>query len=211
MTTLPRCKAFVAWSCVIILASNALYVHPVYSEDVPDLRIKRMYTDEDAPPEIRFRHLLRTLSAGNEGTRDRATRRLEKMGFDADDVPRVRAYLDSVYNQAQAEIDEGIWRLACHSTAASLDGLAIRVVYNSFDDLRYGVAAKYLAIASAELASMGYPDFQYMISGYPGSGMSFKTVSTDHRFAWGETDDRIQQNREAICQNLGERLGKTFD
>ena len=151
------------------------------------------------------------LSVGIDGARDRVTRRLEKIGFDAKDIPQIRAYFESLSDEAQAEIDAGIWRLACHGEAGSLDSLEIRVVYNSFDDLRFAAAAKYLAIASAELASMGYPDFQYMISGYPGLGASFKVISTDHRYAWGETNDRIQQNRAELCLGLSERLGKYLD
>ena len=194
--------------CSIALIGVALEVQPAYSDDMPDPRIKRVYTDEDAPPEIRFRHLLLMLTAQIDGARDRATRRLEMLGFDPEDIPRIRTYLESLNDEARAEIDEGIWRLACHSDASSLGGLEIRVVYNSFDDLRFAVFAKYLAIASAEMASMGYPDFLYMINGYPGSGASFTTMSTDHRYAWGDTNDRIQQNRAETCHSLSERRGK---
>ena len=162
MTAPLRCKKYVVWPvAVFCLLLCFQYGH---SDELANPRIKRIYTDEDAPPEIRFRHLLQMLSVEIDGARERAARRLEKMGFDAADVPSVRAYLDSLNEQVLTEVDEAIWRLACQGTASELDGLEIRVVYNSFDDLRYAVAAKYLAIASAELASMGYPDFQFMIT-----------------------------------------------
>lgn len=204
-----RCKKAVVWP-VVILCLLSFFQHG-HSDELANLHIRRVYTDEDAPQAIRFRHLLLMLSVDIDGARERASRRLKKMGFDVADVPRIRAYLDSLNEQAQAEIDEGIWRLACQSTASELDGLEIRVVYNSFDDLRYAVAAKFLAIASAELASMGYPDFQYMISQYPGDGASFKTISTDHRYVWGDSSDGIRQNRAELCRNLGERLGRYFE
>ena len=208
MVTVAQCRRFVAGLCAMALIGVVLEVQPVYSDDLPNPRIKRIYTDEDAPPEIRFMNLLQMLTVNIDGTRDRATRRLGMMGFDSEDIPRVRTYLESLNDEARAEIDEGIWRLACHGDASSLGFLEIRVVYNSFDDLRYAVFAKYLAIASAELANTGYADFLYMIDGYPGSGASFRVMSTDHRYAWGDTNDRIQQNRAEMCHSLGERLGK---
>lgn len=129
------------------------------------------------------------------------------MGFEPDDVPQIHDYLIALSKEVQAEVDKGIWRLACGSAANSLAGLEIRVVYNSFDDLRFAVDAKYLAIASAELASTGYPDFLHVISGNPESGASFTVTSTNHRFAWGDTDAGIQENRAAVCQGIAARLG----
>jgi len=177
----------------------------------PNPRIKRVYTDADAPPEIRFGHFLRMLSVEAEASTDRATRRLEKLEFKRDDIPRIHEYFIALSEEAQAEVDVGMWRLACHSGAQSLAGLEIRVVYNSFDDLRFAVEGKYLAIATAELASMGYPEFLREISGDPGSGKSFTIMSTDHRFAWGDTDFGIQENRAVICQGLIDRLGTNLN
>ena len=195
----------------IVLVFSCFGSGPASATETSDLKIKRQYTDEDAPPEIRFRHMLLTVLRDVEGDRGRSLRRLEKMGFDAEDAPSIKAYFDSLNDEAQAEINDGTWRLACHTNASNLNGLQIRVVYNSFDDLRFAVAAKYLAIASAELASMGYPDFMQMISGFPGRGGSFRTISTDHRFAWGETDDLIQENRRSLCNSISERHGREID
>jgi hypothetical protein len=197
---------------VLLVVGLGLLVHPIIAGELPNPQIKRIYTDEDAPPEIRFRHLFTVLAMDDERADDRTSRRLVKLGFEPEDVPRIHEYLIALREEAQVEINRGIWRLACHSEAHSLAGLEIRVVYNSFDDLRFAVAAKYLAIASAELASMGYPDFLNMIGNYPGgAGSSFKTISTDHRFAWGETDFGIQENRAAICQGLINRVGTSFN
>ena len=123
-------------------------------------------------------------------------------------MPKVRTYFEFMYKRTQAEIDEAIWRVACQSNASSLSGLEIRVVYNSFDDIRFAVAAKYFAIASAELASKGYPDFVNRIRDFPGPSASFTVISTDHRFAWGNDDARIQENRATACRGISERLGE---
>ena len=211
MITQRKCRTQPVWLKALLLISLSLYVHPVFADELPNPRIKRVYTDEDAPPEIRFGHFLRMLSVEAEGATDRATRWLEKLEFKRDDIPRIHEYFTALSEEAQAEVDKGMWRLACHSGAQSLAGLEIRVVYNSFDDLRFAVDAKYLAIASAELASKGYPDFLFMIDGYPGSGTSFRIMSTDHRFAWGDTDFGIQENRAAICQGLTQRLGTNLN
>ena len=201
----------VATKFVMAVIATALMASPIFADETGNPWIKRIYTDEDAPPEIRFRHLLMRLAVSPDETGDRGNRQLQRLGIKSQDIPAVRAYLESLYQEAQAEIDEGIWRLACHSDAESLNGLEIRVVYNSFDDIGFAVFAKYLAIASAELASKGYPEFLFMIDGYPGSGTSFTVTSTDHRYAWGDTNDGIQQNRAHTCRSRGERLGKYLD
>lgn len=211
MITHRKCRTQSVWLKVFLLISLSLYAHTVFAGELPNPQIKRVYTGEDAPPEIRFRHLLMRLAIRNDGAWDRGARQLEKLGIESKDIPTVRAYLESLYQEVQTEIDEGTWRLACHSDAESLDGLAICVVYNSFDDMRFAVFAKYLAIASAELASKGYPDFLFMIDGYPGSGTSFSVTSTDHRYAWGDTDFGIQENRAAICQGLIGRHGTNLN
>ena len=211
MITHRKCRTQSVWLKVLLLISLSLYAHTVFAGELPNPQIKRVYTDEDAPPEIRFGHFLRMLTVEAEGATDRATRRLEKLAFKRDDIPRIYEYFTALSEEAQEEVDKGIWRLACQSAAQSLAGLEIRVVYNSFDDLRFAVDAKYLAIASAELAGMGYPDFLYVISGYPRSGTSFAVMSTDHRFAWGDTDFGIQENRAAICQGLIGRHGTNLN
>ena len=157
MITLPQSLTLIARLCTIVIIGAALENQPVHPEEIQDPRIKRVYTDEDAPPEIRFGKLLRMLTVKIDGSRDRGPWQLEKLGFKLEDIPTIRTYLESLYGEAQAEIDEGMWRLACHSDAGSLGGLEIRVVYNSFDDLRYAVFAKYLAIASAELVAKEVP------------------------------------------------------
>lgn len=146
------------------------------------------------------------LSQDDNRQQERIGRRLNEIGFDAADIPSVRDYLQSLNIDAQREIDVGIWRVACQQGASDLEGLEIRVVYNSFDEIRYAVAAKYLAIASAELVNMGYTEFDRMIEQYPGPSTSFTTISTDHRFAWGDSSDGIQQNRAELCRGIGERL-----
>lgn len=196
---------------VLLVVGLGLLVHPIFAGELPNPQIKRIFTDEDAPPEIRFRHLLIVLAMEDERAKDRASRRLDKLGFEPEDVPRIHKYLIALREEAQVEIDKGIWRLACHSEAHSLTGLEIRVVYNSFDDLRFAVAAKYLAIASAELASIGYPDFLNMISNFPGASGSFSTISTDHRLTWGDTDAGIQANRAGICYGIYERISNELD
>jgi hypothetical protein len=209
MTIRLRYKGVLTWS--VILAVLLLGPQTGFADDTDNPRVKRVYTDEDAPPEIRFRHLLLRLSLDDDGQKERAARKLLEMGIETADIPSVQDYLESVYDEVQTEIDEGIWRVACQQGASDLDGLSIRVIYNSFDDIRFAVAAKYLAIASAELAAMGYTDFGQMIELYPGKGTSFKTISTDHRFAWGDSDDGIQQNRAENCRGIGERLGRYYE
>jgi len=196
---------------VVAIVTVPLAPPPVFAGEINNPQIKRIYTAEDAPPEIRFRQLLSVLTLYPDETGDRGNRRLQELGIASQDVEVVRAYLETLHEQAQAEIDEGIWRIGCNSDVSALGGLEIRVVYNSFDELRYAVAAKYLAIASAELANKGYPDFLFMIEGYPGSNSSFTVMSTDHRFAWGDEDQGIQENRAVVCQGIRERLGKQPD
>ncbi len=209
MTIPLRHKGVLAWS--VVLTGLLLGAHTGFADDTDNPRIKRVYTDEDALPEIRFRHLLLMLSRDDEGEKERAARKLLEIGFEAADLPSVQDYLVSLYDEVRTEIDEGIWRVACQQGASDLDGLEIRVIYNSFDDIRFAVAAKYLAIASAELAVMGHTDFGQMIELYPGKGASFKTISTDHRFAWGDSDDAIRQNRAENCRGIGERLGRYYE
>jgi hypothetical protein len=209
MTMPLRHKTVLTWS--VVLAVLVLSLQAGFADDTDNPRIKRVYTDEDAPPAIRFRHLLLMLSRDGDRQQERVARRLKEIGFDTADTPTVQDYLESLYVQVQGEIDEGIWRVACQQGASDLDGLEIRVVYNSFDEIRFAVAAKYLAIASAELAGMGYTDFGRMIELYPGQGASLKTISTDHRFAWGDSSDGIRQNRAELCRGIGERLERYFE
>jgi len=182
-----------------------------FSDDADNPRIRHIYTDEDAPSEIRFRLLLRMFSRDDDNQQERAKRKLMEIGFDATDIPHVQAYFELLYEQTQGEIDEGIWRIACQDGGSDLDGLEIRVVYNSFDDIRYAVSAKYLAIASAELAGMGYPEFGRMVERYPGQSGSFTTTSTDHRYAWGDSSEGIRENRANVCRGVGERLGRYYE
>jgi hypothetical protein len=206
MITNYKSLSRLGWPKTLLVVSLGLLLHPVFADESPNPSIKRVYTDQDAPPEIRFRMMLHMVTMEDEDAKELASLRLGEVGFKPDDIPQIHDYLMSLNKEAQVEVDKGILRLACNSEAESLGGLEIRVVYNSFDDLRYAVAAKYLAIASAELASMGYPDFSNMIENYPGEGGSFTTISTDHRVAWGDTDTEIQANRIGICYALRERL-----
>ena len=209
MTMPLRHKAVLTWSVVLAVLVFSIQTGSADDDDNP--HIKRVYTDKNAPPEVRFRHLLLMLSRDDDRQQERVARRLKEIGFDTADIPGVRDYLQSLYVQVQGEIDEGIWRVACQRGASDLDGLEIRVVYNSFDEIRFAVAAKYLAIASAELAGMGYTDFGHMIELYPGQDASFKTISTDHRFAWGDSSDGIRQNRAELCRSIGQRLERYLE
>jgi hypothetical protein len=196
-----------AWQIGFLVVYLGLLVQPAYADDSPNAQFRHAYTDQNAPPEIRFRIFLRVATTEVEGTYEIAMRHLEEAGFKKSDVPRVHDYLVSLNEEAEKEIDKGIWRIACHADAQNLKGLEIRVVFNSFDDLRFAVAAKYLAIASAELANKGYPDFQNMISNFPGASSSFSTFSSDHRLTWGDNDAAIQSSRTGICYALYEKLG----
>ncbi len=194
-----------AWYWLAIIAFG-LIAEPILATSDSDLKIRQIYTNENAPPEIRFKLFLTNIGLADQGDDRFTILQMQAMGFTPNDIPSVLTYLKFLYDEVEAEIARSMWRIACHDNAANLGGSEIRSVYNSLADLRQAVFAKYLAIATAELAGMGYPDFMYMISAYPGPGMSFKSVSTDHRFAWGPTDEGIQQNRERLCRNLKDQV-----
>jgi hypothetical protein len=124
---------------------------------------------------------------------------LAQIGFDPNDVPTVAAYLETIRDEIDVESSRSRWRIACGDDAANLTGSNIRSVYNSLSDLSRGINAKYLAIASAELAAMNYPDFRDMLNGLSGS---FHVSRTDHRYGWGPTDEGIQQNRAELCASI---------
>lgn len=169
------------------------------AQDAAERHLRVIYTNENAPPEIRFKMLLARLSYG-ENRRDRSFRySLEQIGFDHNDVPAVAAYLETVRDEIDVESSRSRWRIACGDDAPNLTGSNIRSVYNSLDDLSQGIHAKYLAIASAELAAMNYPDFRDMLNGLNGS---FIVSRTNHRYGWGAVDDGIQQNRTKLCASI---------
>jgi len=185
---------------VLVLGFAVLKVAPTaIAQESTEVVNRQTYTNENAPPEIRFNILLMKIKYGTSGSDRHIAYQLEQMGFDRSDVPMVAAYLGTVRGEISEEVSRNAWRIACSDITATLSGSAIRAVFSALDDLRQGIHAKYLAIASAELATMGYPDFSNMLNGLTSS---FRVTYTDHRYAWGTTDNDIHLHRADMCANL---------
>lgn len=172
-----------------------------FAAEGSDERIRRYeFTAENAPPHIHFFHFLHRFHADADPRW--ASLDLANLGFAEGEIPEASVYFSELYKEMEREVDESMARIACTDAAASLGGLQIRTIYNSFDDLQFAIAAKYLAIAAAELAARNHPDFAERLVDL---NESFGVYSTDHRFAWGDDDVGIQQNRAAICRGINER------
>ena len=195
-------SAKIVFVCLLLVTQSAI------ADEKSNPRIRHEFSAQNAPPNIRFRAMLNMLTSTAENSDIFAASVLKDAGFKPEDMTDIHNYLISISRESDAEVDKDIWRVACHSESESLKGLEVRVVYNSFDDIRYAVAAKYLAIASAELAAMGYPHFLESVERFPGNSSSFKTFSTEHRLAWGEADSDIKANRERLCDSLLNRYGE---
>lgn len=162
---------------------------------------RHSFSKEDAPPYIHFRVFLHAFHPDADPRL--ASRKLAQLGFSDDEIPEASTYFAELYDDLEREAAQGIAEIACFDGAESLGGLQIRTIYNSFDDLRFALAAKYLAIAAAELAAQNHTDFADRLVTLDGS---FRMYSTNHRLAWGDDDVGIQQNRMHICSGIEERL-----
>ena len=184
---------------VLLLAAMSLAGFASEASDVPLSRYN--FTDENAPPHIHFHNFLNKFRA--EADARWASLDLAQLGFTESEIPETLAYFSELQQEVDREVDRSWARIACTDAAASLGGLQIRTIYNSYDDLMFAIASKYLAIAAAELAARNHPDF---VEGLVELDGSFRVIGTDHRFAWGDDDVEIQQNRLAICRGINERI-----
>lgn len=187
-------------ACQIFLLS-VISAAGIASATINDRLLRYDFQAENAPPYIHFYHFLHQFRADSDPRW--ASRDLVNLGFAESEVTEISAYFSDLYEETEREIDQAIARIACTEAAASLGGLQIRTVYNAFDDLRFAIAAKYLAIAAAELAARNHPDFVERLVELDDS---FAVFSTDHRFAWGDDDEHIQENRLVVCRGIKERL-----
>jgi len=183
----------------------ALISQGALGQEEQNPRVRSQYTNENAPPYARFVVFMNKIGLSSQPDSARLARYLVSMGFHQSDAPQLIEYFDGLFSEVYAEIADAKFRIACNDEAANLTGYDIRSLYNSFDDLKYAIHAKYLAIASAKLVAYGYPEFELMLNAIP-SG--FTITSIDHRSRWGETDTDIQQNRSSMCERPKNRAAK---
>lgn len=193
-----RLRHFVSAGWRSLIWSVLVVGLPAFAQSVDNPRYRYSYTSEDAPPHIHFGIFVRKITFHDERYEPFRRARLSKIGIAPEDEEIVIAYFTRLDEQMEIEEKRSILRVACFDGAENLSSAAIRTVFNSFDDLRFSIDAKYFALASAELAAMGYTDFRERILSDP---TSFGVFSTDHRFVWGSSDEDIQSTRLNICRN----------
>lgn len=147
----------------IVILALVWVSSPLSTEDVlaandpPQPRLE--YDKHNAPTGIRFMMFLRTFANDYPDIDDVIEWDLRSMGFRVGDVPTLRAYFLDLYHQIEEEIDASHQQMACNDDASRLRGEELGALFNAFEDVRFGTYSKYVGIASAELAKLGYSSF----------------------------------------------------
>ena len=190
----------------LALISNC---QPGHSQEVdtdqPNTHVRHSYSNENAPADVRFEIFIAKFSPSHTSDRLKffAKSQLRSMGFSADDFPELTIYFSNLYDRIDEEIGLSFLLAACNTGEASLNGSAMRAAFNAHDDLRLAINAKYLAIASVELAAMDYYD---LVERLNAMSVGFLMVNRDNRFVWGVTDELIKPKFDEICRELRQRF-----
>ena len=128
--------------------------------------------------------------------------------FSPDDLDDLLIYFDGLLDRIEAEIARESWHIACHDEAARLNGIELRAVWNALGDLREGVYAKYVAIASGELAVLGYVDFPEKLETMV---TSFASSEFDYRDSEWVSDEQLVEARSGICKSMAHERSSQSD
>ena len=182
---------------LIIVANPCKAQEEGADQRLPDQRTR--YTGENAPAGVRLKVFLIWFALEDPDVEPHIKDKLSSGEFRIEDHERLIAYFADLRVEIESEIQRGIQRMACHDRASELSGPELRAVYNAFEDLHNGTYSKYVAIASAELASFGYVDFPEKLEKI---SSSFEDGVIDYRTADFLSEEILIENRVQICSHL---------
>ena len=200
---------------ISIIATLFMYVGMTvaFGADDPNQReanpvLRTSYTGENAPTEVRLMVFLNRVTKKerqpqNKSNESSLQRDLQKGEFLESDYATLLVYFQDLSTRIESETDEGTWHIACGEQASQLNAVELRAVWNSLDDLRLAIYAKYAAIASGELAALGYVDFPEKLEMM---GTSFISITYDYRDTESVPDDRLIEGRPGFCEALKTRM-----
>jgi len=191
-------------SLVLLLSSLAAAFgadDPIQEQTSPVERTS--YTGKNAPSGVRLMVFLGWFAAEDIDHDLILMDKLQDAEFVAEDYDSLLVYFEDLRNRIESEIDREMWQIACHEQAPQFDGIEIRAVWNAFEDLRHGTYAKYVAIASGELAALGYVDFPEKLEAME---TSFTSTGYDYRDTEFISDEQLLESRPGICGSLKLRM-----
>jgi hypothetical protein len=196
-------------SLLVLTSALATEIGAVNSaSDRPPPLERTSYTGKDAPAGIRLKVFLGWFRLDHEDRDLIIKQKLVDGQFRAEDLDNLLIYFDELSHRVEAEIAEEMWHIACHEEAAKLNGIEIRAVWNALGDLREGTYAKYVAIASGELAALGYVDFpeklEIMEAGFSSSEFDYR----DNEWI---SDEQLFEARPGICKGIEHKLSSDSD
>jgi hypothetical protein len=170
--------------------------------------VRTSYTDENAPPGVRLMLFLTWFAAEDIDHDIVMKSKLQDGEFRAEEYDLLLVYFEDLRNRIESEIDREMWQIACHERADRLDAVEVRAVWNALEDLRHGTYAKHVAIASGELAALGYVDFpeklEIMETGFGSTGYDYRDTQLI-------SDQQILEARPEICEGLRSRMSSVLD
>jgi len=181
-----------------ILILSAL-LSPSLSGDAQQ-RIRKEYTEETAPPEVKFQIFLSAVIAS--GNQPLLNFSLIRMGIAKSDIDSVVAYFFDIKDRISVEIKNEKLRFFCPHHQPRPTGPTLHSIFNELDEIKIAVHAKYLAIAAADMHIRGYDNFREMLNL---QGGSFLIEYFDHLITMSEEPDRANIHAEAYCNEMDDR------
>lgn len=184
-------------SPLLAMSSAAATLMPVDANTGHPPIYRTEFSEKDAPPGIRLKVFLQWFYVEDPGREMVMKSRLSDADFSAADHDKLLRYFEELFGRIESEVNSGIRDLACHDKASNLSADQVRAIFNAIDDLRNATYAKYVAVASGELAIFGYVDLPEKLEAMQNA---FVDVGFEYRDKDTVSDKKILEARTEICR-----------
>lgn len=190
----------VAWLLLILtlalITSPSIAQHHEADERQPH---NREWSNENAPAGIRLASFMSWYLVERQRGDPLINSMLSAGEFRAEDFDSLLAYFRDLQVEIWSELDHGGQRMACHDRASELNVVELRAVLNAYQEFQESTFAKYVAIASAELAPMGYVDFPEKLRRMANA---FGFPRPDYLDPESVSENRLIDTRTKICNRV---------
>jgi hypothetical protein len=196
-----RRRGALIWMTAAIIGVS--WTPRIASADTPDesassTTYRLEFDSESAPSGIRFMIFIQNQATDDPDLFEFKERELSSVDFREEDLPLLKIYFMDLHRQIEQEIESSHRLIACDAAAAALTGERLGALWNSFDDIRFAVYAKYFGIANAEMAKLGYSDFAGQLKDIQSH---FGVISFEYRASAVDRWQEMQDHRARLCAN----------